>query len=70
MKLSGPQKSVRIPASSSAGKRRIATSRNGAIRSQSGGSTANALSRGVPSSAQAFATGSNIPTSRPPPSSR
>ena len=70
MKLSGPQKSVRMPASSRAGKRRIATSRNGAIRSQSGGSTANALSRGVPSSAQAFATGSNIPTSRPPPSSR
>jgi 4-methylaminobutanoate oxidase (formaldehyde-forming) len=35
-----------------------------------GASTANALSRGVPSSAQALPTGSNIPTSRPLPSSR
>ncbi len=67
---SGPQNIVRTPASWSDGKRSIAALRYGPTRSQSGGRLANWTSRGVPSSDQAAATGSNRPTRIPPPSSR
>ncbi len=70
VKLSGPQKNVRIPTSASTGMRSIARSRYGPSRSQSGGSSANEESPGMPSSRQGAATGSNSPTSSPSPSSR
>ena len=67
---SGPQKNWRIPASCSDGNRSIASERNPAIRSQSGGRTANPRSRGISSSDHAAAWGSKSPTRMPPPSSR
>ena len=70
VKLSGPQKNCRIPASCSAGNRSIASDRNPAIRSQSGGNTANPRSCGIASSDHGAALGSNSPTRMPPASSR
>ena len=70
MKDSGPQKNVRTPTSMVIGTRAIAVSRNGAIRSQSGGRVPKEKSRGTPSTFQAAARGSKSPTIIPPPSSR
>ncbi len=70
VKDSGPQKKVRIPASRVTGTRDIAFSRNGPIRSQSGGRVPNEKSVGMPSTRQAAACGSKRPTIIPPPSSR
>ena len=70
MKLSGPQKKVRTPPVSEPGTRCIAFSRNGDIRSQSGGRVPKEKSAGTPSSRQGAATGSKRPTIRPPVSSR
>ncbi|CAB4752872.1 unannotated protein [freshwater metagenome] len=70
VKLSGPQNRVRIPASDRLGIRSIAFSRNGVIRSQSGGIVPNANSSGAPFGCQGAATGSKRPTSMPSPSSR
>ena len=70
MKLSGPQKNFRMPASSVIGTRAIAFSRYGPIRSQSGGSSPNEKSSGTPPTFHGAHTGSNRPTIRPPPSSR
>ncbi len=67
---SGPQKNVRTPASRVTGTRAIATSRNGAIRSQSGFNVVNDAVGGMPSTAHAAARGSKRPTIIPPPSSR
>ena len=70
MNDSGPQKKVRTPTSRVTGTRAIAFSRNGAIRSQSGGIWPNEKSPGMPSTRQAAAVGSKRPTIIPPPSSR
>ena len=70
MNDSGPQKNVRTPTSSVTGTRAIAVSRNGPIRSQSGGILPKEKSAGTPSTRQGAATGSNRPTIMPPPSSR
>ena len=70
MNDSGPQKNVRTPASRVTGTRAIAFSRNGPIRSQSGGILPNEKSGGTPSTRHGAATGSKRPTIMPPPSSR
>ena len=70
VKDSGPQNSCLMPTSFSAGMRSMASSTNGAIRSQSGSRVVKAASGGMPSGFHAAPTGSNRPTSRPPPSSR
>ena len=67
---SGPQKNVRMPTSWVIGTRSMACSRNGAIRSQSGGSVPKEKFGGMPSTDQAAASGSKSPTIIPPPSSR
>ena len=48
MKLSGPQKNFRTPVSSEIGTRLIAVSTYGPMRSQSGGSSPNEKSSGMP----------------------
>jgi hypothetical protein len=70
VKLSGPQKKVRTPPVNEPGTRRMAVSRNGDIRSQSGGRVPKEKSAGTPSSRHGAATGSNRPTISPPVSSR
>ena len=70
VKLSGPQKKVRIPASERLGMRAIAFSRCGVMRSQSGGMVPKAKSSGACFGCQGAATGSKSPTSMPSPSSR
>ena len=70
MKLSGPQKNVRTPASMETGMRDIAASRYGVMRSQSGASVPNEKSSGMPSTCHGAHTVSNRPSISPPPSSR
>jgi hypothetical protein len=67
---SGPQKKVRTPTSRVTGTRAMAFSRNGPIRSQSGGILPKEKSRGIPSTFHGAACGSKRPTIIPPPSSR
>ncbi len=70
VKLSGPQKNLRIPTWLEIGILDMVCSRNGLIRSQSGGSSPNEKSGGIPSICHGAQTGSNMPSIRPPPSSR
>ena len=70
MKLSGPQKNVRIPVSNVRGTRLIAASTYGPIRSQSGCSEVNDASAGTPSTFHGAHSASNNPTISPPTSSR
>ena len=70
MKLSGPQKNVRMPVSSVIGTRCIAFSTYGPMRSQSGGISPNEKSSGMPSTFHGAHTGSNRPSISPPTSSR
>ena len=70
MKLSGPQKNLRTPASIEIGTRLIAFSTYGPMRSQSGLISPNEKSSGTPSTFHGAHTGSNRPIIRPPTSSR
>ena len=70
MKLSGPQKNVRIPVSMVTGTRCMAFSTYGPMRSQSGGMDPNEKSAGMPPTIHGAQTGSNRPSMRPPTSSR
>ena len=70
MKLSGPQKNVRMPVSNDNGTRLIAASRYGAIRSQSGWSVVKDELSGMPSIFHGAHTASNSPIISPPTSSR
>ena len=70
VKLSGPQKKSLMPDSSEMGTRLMAFSKNGVMRSQSGGILPNEKSSGTRSTIQGAHTGSNSPIIRPPPSSR
>ena len=70
VKLSGPQKNVRMPVSIDTGTRLIAASTYGPMRSQSGWMVVNEESRGMPSTFQGAHTGSNRPIISPPTSSR
>ncbi len=70
VKLSGPQKNFRTPTSWETGTRLMAFSRNGVMRSQSGGISPKEKSSGTPSTFHGAQTGSNRPIIRPPPSSR
>jgi hypothetical protein len=70
VKLSGPQKNLRMPTVGTIGILDIVRSKNGAIRSQSGGSSPKEKSGGMPSTRHGAQTGSNRPSISPPPSSR
>jgi hypothetical protein len=70
VKLSGPQKNFFTPASSEIGTRAIAFSTYGAMRSQSGGSSPNEKSSGMPPTFHGAQIGSNMPIIKPPTSSR
>ncbi len=70
VKLSGPQKNLRMPTWLEMGILDMVFSRNGPIRSQSGGSSPNEKFCGTPSTFQGAQTGSNMPSMSPPPSSR
>ncbi len=70
MKLSGPQKNLRMPMSNEIGTRLMARSTYGPMRSQSGLISPNENPAGTPSTCHGAHSGSNRPIISPPTSSR